>query len=149
MRLRALVRQLREVEEIRAVQHRAAELDALRLAERVETRRREHIERRRLVAQAEAGWREALDGGAVGDPTASAWSAAVRLGVDASAEALERLEASRLAKAQGEGRRRQAASRHRLAGKLAKAAARRLAARVQEDRDAELVDLHAARRCRP
>lgn len=149
MRHRALVRQLREVEEVRAVQHRAAQLEALRLAEQAEARGREHSEREAHLALAEAGWRQSLGGGAIGTPTASAWSAAVLRGIEAATEAEQRLEASRLARAQGEGRQRQAATRHRLAGDLAKAAARRLAARVQEDRDAELVDLHAARRCRP
>jgi hypothetical protein len=148
MRLRALVRQLREVEEVRAVQHRAAELDALRLADLVEARGRELSERQEHVSLAEAGWRDALDAGALGTPTANAWSAAIRLGVDASVQAQQRLEASRLASTQGESRRQQAASHHRLAGGLVKAAARRLAAHFEDHRDAELIDLHAARRGR-
>jgi hypothetical protein len=149
MRLRALVRQLREVEEVRAVQHRAAELDALRLADLVEARGRELSERQEHVSLAETGWWDALDAGALGTPTAHAWSAAVRLGIDASVQAQQRLEASRLASTQGEGRRQEAASHHRLAGGLVNAAARRLAARIEDHRDAELIDLHAARRWRP
>jgi hypothetical protein len=148
MRTAATVRQLREIEDIRAVQLRATELDALQSAALVEAREIDHQNRLRDLESAEAGWRRSVDDGAIGDPTAFAWSSAIRLGLDATTDAIGELEVSRAANARAVRRLQEAESHHQVAMKLVAAASRRLASQLQEARDADLSDLHLIRRAR-
>jgi len=126
MRAAATVRQLREIEDIRAVQRRVAELDMLQSAALVEAREINHRNRLSEVESAETGWRRSVDGGAIGDSMAFAWSSSIRLGLDAAASAMGELEASHAAKARAERRLQEAGSRHRVAIELAASASRSL-----------------------
>lgn len=148
MRPRALLQQLRAIEDIRAIQHRAAEIEAMRSASAAETSGRVLAGRLDDLAAAQTGWLQALAGGSLGAPIAQAWSAAIRSGLEASAEAKVRAESSRAASAEAEKRWQEAGARQRLALNVVKRAARRLEARLQSDRDAEMTDLHLIRRGR-
>jgi hypothetical protein len=140
------VQQLRGIEQIRALQHFASELEALRAARDLEQRSQECRDEARHLEGFEAGWRHAVEGGSIVDPTVLAWSAAIYRQTGILAESERQLASSRSANTRARRDWQESDSRHSLATETADAAFRRLLKRLEENRAAELIDQYLIRR---
>lgn len=143
------VQQLQAIEEVREMQRLAAEIEAMRHAREVEALSQAQKDSLRRLEDAEAGWRQSIARGLLGDQTALAWSQAVVQETGRLAEADERLAAARATSAKARRGWDEATARRRLAGQFAVAASRKLRLRREELRSAELVDQYLIRRDLP